>query len=160
MVALGCPKYLRQSFHEFADSARKWSSWSRAYCDMKRAQGMNHHAAVRSLAYKWIRIMCRLWQDRTTYSEEAYIARLRQTGSPVDRIPENLIKSSLKHLKKTQMPSPIPRFRLHNMRKIEALERFNNTEPPIRGASVISARLTQLPRVRECVVSGFYSMGW
>jgi transposase len=80
---IGCPKFLRQTFHEFADSARKWSSWSRAYYDMKRSQGMNHHAAIRSLAYKWIRIMYRLWKDRTTYSEEAYLARLRQAGSPV-----------------------------------------------------------------------------
>lgn len=79
----GCPTFLRQTFHEFADHARKWSDWSRAYYKMKIHQGMKHHAAVRSLAYKWIRIIFRLWKDRTIYSEEAHIARLKQTGSPV-----------------------------------------------------------------------------
>lgn len=47
-----CPKFLRQTFHEFADHARKWSRWSKAFYQMKRAAGVKHHAAVRALAYK------------------------------------------------------------------------------------------------------------
>ena len=57
---LACPKFLRQTFHEFADHARKWSRWAKAYYTMKRAQGAAHHAAVRALAYKWIRIIYRM----------------------------------------------------------------------------------------------------
>lgn len=78
-----CNTFLRQTFHEFADHARRWSDWSRAFYELKRSQGMKHQAAVRALAYKWIRIAFRLWQDRTTYSEEAYIEQLKKTHSPV-----------------------------------------------------------------------------
>ena len=47
---IACPKFLRQTFHEFADHARKWSRWAKAFYDMRRAAGVKHHAAVRALA--------------------------------------------------------------------------------------------------------------
>lgn len=78
-----CPKFLRQTFHEFADQARKWSPWSKAFYTMKRHQGFKHHAAVRALAYKWIRIIFHLWKTHSTYSEQHYIQQLRRTHSPV-----------------------------------------------------------------------------
>ena len=46
-----CPKFIRQTFHEFADHARKWSPWSKAYYRHLRDQGKRHHAAVRALAF-------------------------------------------------------------------------------------------------------------
>jgi transposase len=85
----GCPKFLRQTFHEFADHARKWSAWSKAFYHMKRAAGMKHHAALRALAYKWIRIMFRLWKTNTKYDEARYIEQLKRTGSPVLQFLEN-----------------------------------------------------------------------
>ena len=72
-----CPKYLRQTFHEFADSARKWCPWSRAYYDLQRSRGMKHHAAVRKLAYRWIRILFRVWQNRQPYDADAYLATIK-----------------------------------------------------------------------------------
>jgi transposase len=78
-----CPKYLRQTFHEFAEFARRFSDWSRAFYKMKRAAGMKHNAAIRALAYKWIRIIFRVWQTRIPYSETRYIEQLRQKNSPV-----------------------------------------------------------------------------
>jgi transposase len=80
---LACPKFLRQTFHEFADQARKWSPWSRAFYRMKRAAGLKHHAAVRALAYKWIRIIFRLWKTNTVYSEAHYLQQLRAKHSPI-----------------------------------------------------------------------------
>lgn len=80
---IACPKFLRQTFHEFADHARKWSPWSKAFYRMKRAAGMKHHAAVRALAFKWIRIIFRLWQTNTTYCEATYLQKLQATGSPL-----------------------------------------------------------------------------
>jgi transposase len=80
---LACPKYLRQTFHEFAEYARRFSDWSRAFYTMKRASGMNHHAAVRALAYKWIRIIFRMWQTRTPYSESMYLEHLQSRNSPL-----------------------------------------------------------------------------
>lgn len=84
-----CPKFLRQTFHEFADHARKWSAWSKAYYEHKRAAGCRHHAAVRALAFKWLRIIFRLWKTRTTYDEAAYIRQLQTRNSPLAQMLEN-----------------------------------------------------------------------
>lgn len=73
-----CNKFLRQSFHEFADHARKHCDWARAFYQHKRAHGMRHHAAVRALAFKWIRIIFRCWKNHTTYDDERYTAQLRR----------------------------------------------------------------------------------
>ena len=76
-----CPKFVRQTFHEFAKQSIIWSSWAHAYYDLQRARGKHHHAAVRALAYKWIRIIFRCWKDRTPYNEQAYLEALRRRGS-------------------------------------------------------------------------------
>jgi len=78
-----CPKFIRQTFHEFAGQSRNFSAWARAYYDMKRSQGTSHHAAVRALAYKWIRIIFRCWQNRATYDETMYVQSLRRKGAAV-----------------------------------------------------------------------------
>ena len=78
-----CPKFLRQTFHEFADQARRFSRWSNAYYRLQRQRGLGHQAAVRSLAFKWIRIIFRLWQTRTPYDEQRYIEQLQRHKSPI-----------------------------------------------------------------------------
>ena len=78
-----CPKFLKQTFHEFADHARKWSTWSRAFYLLKRSKGMKHNAAVRALAFKWIRIIFSLWKSKEIYSEEKYLNQLRSKNSPL-----------------------------------------------------------------------------
>jgi hypothetical protein len=40
-------------------------------------------AAVRALAYKWIRIIWKCWQTRSPYNEVRYIENLRKKGSPL-----------------------------------------------------------------------------
>jgi hypothetical protein len=40
-----------------------------------------HHAAVRGLAFKWIRIVFRCWKDRVTYDESRYLAALAKRNS-------------------------------------------------------------------------------
>jgi transposase len=71
-----CPKYLRQTFHEFADQARRWCPWSRAYYRMQRQRGMKHHAALRKLATRWIRILFRVWKTRKAYDPAAYLINI------------------------------------------------------------------------------------
>jgi transposase len=78
-----CPKFIRQTFHEFAGQSIKWSGWARGYYDMQRSKGKGHHAAVRALAYKWIRIIHRCWKDRVTYNEEVHLNSLRNKGSEI-----------------------------------------------------------------------------
>ena len=77
------PKFLLQTFHEFANCSRRFSIWAQAYYEMKREQGKTHHMAVRSLAFKWIRIMYRCWLNRTEYNEVKYIQALKRSGSPL-----------------------------------------------------------------------------
>lgn len=76
-----CPKFMLQTFHEFADQARKFCAWSKLYYQQQRARGNDHHAAVRALAYKWIRIMFRCWKDHKPYDDSLYVKSLVKRGS-------------------------------------------------------------------------------
>ncbi len=78
-----CPKFLRQTFHEFAEHSCRWSTWAKAWYDLKRASGMKHHATIRALAFKWIRILFQLWKTHETYSEQRYIQALIKANSPL-----------------------------------------------------------------------------
>jgi len=80
---LACPTFVKQTFHEFADQSIRFSRWARAYYDQQRARGNDHHAALRALAYKWMRILFRCWQERRPYDETEYIAALHRRGSPL-----------------------------------------------------------------------------
>lgn len=73
-----CPKFLLQTFHEYARLSRPQSAWAEAYYQRKRAEGKKHHAAIRALAYQWIRVMFRCWQDHTPYDEARYVEACRQ----------------------------------------------------------------------------------
>jgi len=76
-----CPKFLRQSFVEYAGESIKHSFWARAYYAQQKAKGKSHQAAVRALAFKWIRIIYRCWHTRTEYNEVKYLESLRKKGS-------------------------------------------------------------------------------
>jgi transposase len=78
-----CPKFLRQSFHEWAGHSIAQSVWARSYYQQQRSRGKGHHAAVRALAFKWIRILFRCWKDRVAYDENKYLAALARRGSPL-----------------------------------------------------------------------------
>jgi len=78
-----CPKFRRQSFHEFAGQSRLRSVWARAYYEQRRLRGCGHHAALRAWAFKWIRIMYRWWKDRTPYDERLDLEALRRHASPL-----------------------------------------------------------------------------
>ena len=71
-----CNKYQLQTFHEFASAAAKWCTWSNAYYKMHREKGMKRHAILRKLAYRWIRILFRVWSTRTAFDPERYIRSL------------------------------------------------------------------------------------
>ena len=76
---MACPKFLRQTFHEYAAQSIKKPGWARTYYRRHRDKGVKHHAAVRALAYKWIRIMFRCWQEQEPYDEatvEYYLSRI------------------------------------------------------------------------------------
>jgi transposase len=80
---LQCPTFLRQTFVEWAAESIRHSFWARAYYQQQRNKGTSHQAAVRALAFKWIRILFRCWQNRTPYDESLYLNALQRRGSPL-----------------------------------------------------------------------------
>lgn len=76
-----CPKFLRQTFHEYARVSIGHSVWARAFYTQQRARGHGHHEAVRTLAYRWIRILYACWNNRTIYDESRYLQQLARRGS-------------------------------------------------------------------------------
>jgi transposase len=78
-----CPVFMKQSFHEYAGESIRFCRWAAAHYRQQRGKGAGHHAAVRSLAYKWQRIIWKCWQTRTPYDEQTYEAALRKSGSPL-----------------------------------------------------------------------------
>ena len=76
-----CPKFMRQTFQEFAEHSRRWCKWAKAHYELLRKRGKSHNAAIRALAYKWIRILFRCWKDRQPYRDEVYTNSLFKHGS-------------------------------------------------------------------------------
>ncbi len=83
-----CPTFLRQTFVEWAAQTINKSYWAGLYYYQQRAKGCSHQAAVRALAFKWIRILYRCWVTRTPYDEAKYLKALQERGSPLLKIAE------------------------------------------------------------------------
>lgn len=78
-----CPKFLRQSFHEFAEASLPYSSWALAFYRQQRDRGAGHHTAIRALAFRWIRILHKCWVKNIAYDEQTYIDALKRRHSPL-----------------------------------------------------------------------------
>ena len=78
-----CPTFLRQTFVEWAAQTVNKSYWAGLYYHQQRSKGCSHQAAVRALAYKWIRILYRCWKTKTPYDETRYLRALQERGSPL-----------------------------------------------------------------------------
>lgn len=79
-------KFMKQTFHEYAGLSIKKSRWAKAYYLNQIEKGNTPQMAKRALAFKWIRIIRRCWEDRLPYDEERYIQRLKETGSPLAKL--------------------------------------------------------------------------
>jgi len=78
-----CSTFLRQTLVEWAGQTINKSFWAGVYYRQQRDKGSSHQAAVRALAFKWVRILYRCWQTRTPYDESKYLEALRRRGSPL-----------------------------------------------------------------------------
>src|SRR6266404_3738956 len=76
-----CPKFDRQTFHEFARLSIAKCQWARNYVDYYSDRGKGFHAIIRALAFKWIRILFQCWKNRTPYNEEKHMTTLKKRGS-------------------------------------------------------------------------------
>lgn len=78
-----CSTFLRQTFVEWAAQTVNKSYWAGEFYQRQRAKGSNHNAAIRALAFKWIRILYRCWQTGQQYDEVTYLKVLEHRGSPL-----------------------------------------------------------------------------
>jgi Transposase IS116/IS110/IS902 family len=82
---LYCPQFLRQTFVEWAAQSLPPSYRARVFYEPQRATGSSHQAALRALAFQWIRILYRCWQDRPQYNEATDLTTLKNRASPLLR---------------------------------------------------------------------------
>ena len=82
----GLSEVPRAKFHEWAGHSIVYSVWARSYYQRLRSRGKGHHAAIRALAFKWIRVVFRCWKDGVAYDESKYLASLARRGSPLAAI--------------------------------------------------------------------------
>ncbi|MGK0297895.1 MAG: transposase [Gammaproteobacteria bacterium] len=78
-----CPTFLRQTFVEWAGQTVRYSFWANAYYAQQKAKGKPHQTIIRSLAFKWIRIVFRCWKTRMPYDESKYLQALKKRNSPL-----------------------------------------------------------------------------
>lgn len=77
------PKFLRQTFVEWAKETANYCEWAGAYYKYHKQRGKRPQTIYRSLAAKWIRILWRCWMDRTPYDDARYCAALQANDSPL-----------------------------------------------------------------------------
>jgi transposase len=74
--------FLRQTFIEWAGQTVRYSQWARVYYQRRINKGAKHAVILRALAFKWIRILWKCWQDRRPYDEAIYLKQLLHRKSP------------------------------------------------------------------------------
>jgi transposase len=84
------PTFLRQTFIEWAAQTVLYCPWAKAYYQQMKARDKGHWAILRALAFKWVRILWKCWQDRTPYDETRYLKQLLRRSSPLAKLfPQN-----------------------------------------------------------------------
>lgn len=81
-----CPKFLRQTFVEFASHSVAKSVWARAFLQNQLAQQKDYNVAIRALAFKWQRILHACWRNNTPYDEQRYLQTLQKRNSPLAKL--------------------------------------------------------------------------
>jgi len=74
----GCWKFARRTLQLFADKSRHQCAWAQAFYEKQRNSGHNHHAALRALAHKWLKIILAMRRTGTRYNEQTFINSQRR----------------------------------------------------------------------------------
>ena len=80
---LQCPTFLRQTCVEGAAASIRHAFWAQLYYQQQRDKAKAPQAAVRALAFTWLRILYRCWQERTPYDESIYRQALKRRHAPL-----------------------------------------------------------------------------
>lgn len=76
-----CNKTLRATVHLWADLSRHQCAWAQAYYQHKKDRGMAHAAALRCLGQRWLKILWKMWQTKTSYDEALHTRNQVSHGS-------------------------------------------------------------------------------
>lgn len=89
-----CPKFVRQTLHEFAGHSIRFCPWAKLLYERRlKGNKKNHHAAVRVVAFQWVRIVFRCWFNHVPYDERIFLAAQHRHHSPF--APQNAAKTGI-----------------------------------------------------------------
>jgi len=74
------PIFLHQSIVEFAKCSLAKCAWANLLFQEALRQGKSRWAALRKVAFKWLRILWRCWQQHQAYDELTYLRSLQRDG--------------------------------------------------------------------------------
>lgn len=80
-IRRACNKGLRATVHLWADHSRVKCPWAQAYYRHKHERGMGHAAALRCLAMRWLKVLWKMWVDRTAYDADRHLRDQVKHGS-------------------------------------------------------------------------------
>lgn len=78
-----CNKHWRNVMHLYARLSVQHCAWARAYYELCRERGDRFATALRKLADKWLKIICRMLENGEAYDEQRYVDALQKSSSPV-----------------------------------------------------------------------------
>jgi len=67
-----CNKYLRHAVHLFSEHSIVRCAWAEIYYKAHRAKDHSHARALRCLGQRWLKIIHKMWMDRTPYNAELH----------------------------------------------------------------------------------------
>jgi transposase len=74
----GCWKFARRTLQLFAEQSRHQCHWAQAFYEKKRDSGHKHHAALRALAHRWLKILLAMKQSGIPYNEDIFVNSQRR----------------------------------------------------------------------------------
>ena len=73
-----CCKLARRTLQLFAQQTLTTCAWAKAFYSKQRQSGHRHHAALRALANKWVKIILAMQRTGTPYDDARYTAACEQ----------------------------------------------------------------------------------
>jgi transposase len=95
VIRRACNMFLRATVHLWADRSRIKAPWAEAYYQQKRRQGHGHASALRCLGLRWLKILWKMWMDRTVYDGDRHLRDQLKHGSwVISLLPQPVVQSN------------------------------------------------------------------
>ena len=76
-----CDKHLRHAIHLFAEQSLSRCVWAELYYRHHRQKNCSHANAIRRLGHRWLKIIHKMWIERTPYNAEFHHQNQLKHGS-------------------------------------------------------------------------------